>query len=64
MSLIQPVLLFTCNKIFLFPSELNCRVCVTLVSKESGGKPSDYKYNKHNNSAVKGKVNSNVKKRS
>ena len=34
------------------------------AAKESGGKPSDYKYNKHNNSAVKGKINSNVKKRS
>lgn len=33
------------------------------AAKESGGKPSDYKYNKHNNSAVKGKVNKNVKKR-
>ena len=33
------------------------------AAKTSGGKPSDYKYNKHNNSAVKGKVNSSVKKR-
>lgn len=33
------------------------------AAKKSGGKPSDYKYNKHNNSAVKGKVNKNVKKR-
>ena len=33
------------------------------AAKESGGKPSDYKYNKHNNSAVKGRVNKNVKKR-
>jgi hypothetical protein len=33
------------------------------AAKKSGGKPSDYKYNKHNNSAVKGKVNSSVKKR-
>ena len=31
--------------------------------KKSGGKPSDYKYNKNNNTAVKGKVNKNVKKR-
>lgn len=34
------------------------------AAKKSGGKPSDYKYNKHNNSAVKGKVNKKVKKRS
>lgn len=33
------------------------------AAKRSGGKPSDYKYNKHNNSAVKGKVNKTVKKR-
>ena len=33
------------------------------AAKTNGGKPSDYKYNKHNNSAVKGKVNKNVKKR-
>lgn len=33
------------------------------AAKKSGGKPSDYKYNKKNNSAVKGKVNSSVKKR-
>jgi hypothetical protein len=33
------------------------------ASKKSG-KPSDYKYNKKNNSAVKGKVNKNVKARS
>ena len=33
------------------------------AAKARGGKPSDYKYNKHNNSAVKGKVNSKVKKR-
>lgn len=33
------------------------------AAKESGGKHSDYKYNKHNNSAVKGQVNKNVKKR-
>lgn len=31
--------------------------------KKSGGKPSDYKYNKNNNTAVKGKVNNQVKKR-
>lgn len=34
------------------------------AAKERGGKPSDYKYNKNNNSAVKGKVSSKVKKRS
>lgn len=34
------------------------------AAKKSGGKPSDYSYNKHNNSAVKGKVNRKVKKRS
>lgn len=33
------------------------------AAKKSGGKPSDYKYNKNNNTAVKGKVNSKVKKR-
>lgn len=33
------------------------------AAKTSGGKPSDYKYNPHNNSAVKGKVNKSVKKR-
>lgn len=33
------------------------------AAKESGGKASDYKYNKKNNTAVKGKINSNVKKR-
>lgn len=33
------------------------------AAKKSGGKPSDYKYNKNNNTAVKGKVNKNVKKR-
>ena len=33
------------------------------ASKKRGGKPSDYKYNKHNNSAVKGKVSKKVKKR-
>lgn len=31
--------------------------------KKSGGKSSDYKYNKYNNSAVKGKINKSVKKR-
>lgn len=34
------------------------------AAKRGGGKASDYKYNKHNNSAVKGKVNKRVKKRS
>ena len=34
------------------------------AAKKDGGKPSDYKYNKNNNSAVKGKVNDRVKKRS
>jgi len=34
------------------------------AAKKSGGKPSDYKYNKKNNSAVKGKVSKNVKARS
>ena len=33
------------------------------AAKASGGKSSDYKYNKKNNTAVKGKINSNVKKR-
>ena len=33
------------------------------ASKKRGDKPSDYKYNKYNNSTVKGKVNKNVKKR-
>jgi DNA-binding transcriptional regulator PaaX len=33
------------------------------AAKTSGGKPSDYKYNKRNNTAVKGKINSKVKKR-
>ena len=33
------------------------------AAKKSGGKPSDYKYNKHNNTAVKDKINSKVKKR-
>lgn len=33
------------------------------AAKRSGGSPSDYKYNKNNNSAVKGKINKNVKKR-
>lgn len=33
------------------------------AAKKSGGKPSDYKYNKKNNSAVKGKVNKKVKPR-
>ena len=31
--------------------------------KSRGGKKSDYSYNKKNNTAVKGKVNKNVKKR-
>ena len=31
--------------------------------KKRGGKESDYKYNKNNNSAVKGKVSKKVKKR-
>lgn len=34
------------------------------AAKRSGGKASDYKYNKKNNTAVKGKVNKDVKKRS
>ena len=33
------------------------------AAKKRGGKPSDYKYNKNNNSAVKGRVNKSVKKR-
>ena len=33
------------------------------AAKTSGGKASDYKYNKNNNTAVKGKVNKSVKKR-
>ena len=33
------------------------------AAKRSGGKASDYKYNSNNNTAVKGKINSNVKKR-
>jgi hypothetical protein len=33
------------------------------AAKKSGGKPSDYKYNKKNNTAVKGKVSKGVKKR-
>lgn len=33
------------------------------AAKKSGGKPSDYRYNKNNNTAVKGKINSAVKKR-
>lgn len=33
------------------------------AAKADGGKASDYKYNKKNNTAVKGKVNSDVKKR-
>jgi hypothetical protein len=33
------------------------------ASKSRGGKPSDYKYNKNNNSAVKGSINKKVKKR-
>lgn len=32
------------------------------ASKARGGKPSDYKYNSKNNTAVKGKVNKKVKK--
>jgi hypothetical protein len=32
-------------------------------SKKSGGSPSDYKYNKNNNTAVKGSINKDVKKR-
>lgn len=33
------------------------------AAKKSGGKPSDYKYNAKNNSAVKGRVNNKVKAR-
>ena len=33
------------------------------AAKKSGDKPSDYRYNKNNNTAVKGKINSAVKKR-
>lgn len=33
------------------------------AAKSSGGKASDYKYNKKNNTAVKGKVSKNVKAR-
>ena len=33
------------------------------AAKRRGGKASDYKYNKYNNSAVKGKINRKVKKR-
>jgi hypothetical protein len=33
------------------------------AAKESGGKASDYKYNAKNNTAVKGKINKNVKHR-
>ena len=33
------------------------------ASKDSGSKPSDYKYNRYNNSAVKGKINTSVKRR-
>lgn len=33
------------------------------AAKESGGKPSEYKYNRFNNTAVKGKVSSAVKRR-
>jgi hypothetical protein len=33
------------------------------AAKASGGRPSDYKYNSKNNTAVKGKVNSNVEHR-
>ena len=33
------------------------------AAKSSGGKPSDYKYNSKNNSAVKGKINKSVKRR-
>lgn len=34
------------------------------AAKKSGGSPSDYNYNEKNNSAVRGKPNKNVKKRS
>jgi hypothetical protein len=33
------------------------------AAKERGGSLSDYKYNKYNNSAVKGNINPNVKRR-
>jgi uncharacterized protein YoaH (UPF0181 family) len=33
------------------------------AAKASGGESKDYKYNKKNNTAVKGKVNTDVKKR-
>lgn len=33
------------------------------AAKANGGKPSDYKYNKRNNTSVKGKINKKVKKR-
>lgn len=33
------------------------------AAKKKGGKASAYKYNKHNNSAVKGRVNRRVKRR-
>lgn len=33
------------------------------AAKRSGGEPSDYNYNKNNNSAVKGGINKKVKKR-
>ncbi len=33
------------------------------AAKASGGKASDFKYNKKNNTAVKGKINNSVKKR-
>jgi hypothetical protein len=33
------------------------------AAKESDGSPNEYKYNQHNNTAVKGKVNSSVKRR-
>ena len=33
------------------------------AAKKNGGKPSDYKYNSKNNTAVKGKVNKKVKGR-
>ena len=34
------------------------------AARNKGGSPSDYRYNKHNNSAVKGVINNKVKKRS
>jgi len=33
------------------------------AAKDRGGKASDYKYNKHNNSSVRGKINKKVKPR-